>query len=152
MATVTELASEFSELIDQKKKQDADKKSISSRMKRCEEQLLNAMTDEGMQNLTLTSGMCLYRATDKFYGVVIDPDLEGEEKEEAKEKAKENLAAELARHPQTMDLVTVSYNSRSLRARMKEIEDNEEELPEELKKLLHVTEVFRVKYRSGKAK
>lgn len=136
MPTATELARQFSKLIEQKKKNDTAEKDIALQMSRLEEQLINAMSEEGVQNISLDTGMTVYRKTDKFYGA-------------AEGVSKEDLVQELGRHPQTMDLVAPSYNANSLRSRMKEIESNEESLPEELKRMIHVTEKFRVGYRSS---
>jgi hypothetical protein len=136
MPTSTELARQFSELLKRKKHNETIEKDLSLEMNRLEEQLLNAMSDEGVQNISLDSGMCVYRATDRFYGA-------------AEGVSKERLVLELGRHPQTMDLVAPNYNSNSLRARMKEIEANGEDLPEELKQMIHVTEKFRVRHRSS---
>jgi hypothetical protein len=136
MPTATELAREFSVLIERKKKNELDSRVLSVDMSSLEERLINAMADEGVQNISLDTGVTVYRKTDRFYGAA-----DGVEKEE--------LVLELGRHPQTMDLVAPNYNSNSLRARMKEIESNNEELPPELKRMIHVTEKFRVGYRSS---
>ena len=136
MATSTELARKFAELIKSKKHNETLEKDLSLEMSRLEEQLLNAMSDEGVQNISLDTGMTVYRATDRFYVA-------------AEGVIKERLVLELGRHPQTMDLVAPNYNANSLRARMKEIEANGEDLPDELKQIIHVTEKFRVRHRSS---
>lgn len=136
MSGATELGRKFAELVERKKRNASDEADISKQMAAVEESLLNAMSEEGLQNLKLDSGLTLYRATDKFYGAA-----EGVEKSD--------LVKELGRHQQTMDLVEPNYNANSLRARMKEIEANGESLPPELEKMIHVTEKFRVRHRSS---
>jgi hypothetical protein len=135
MSSLGELAAEYAALIDSKKKSEIAVKDFTEQLSGLEERLLEAMTDAGLQNLKLESGLTLYHAIDRFYGP-------------AEGVTKEDLILELGRHPETMDLVAPSYNANSLRARMKEIEANGEVLPEELSSKIKITERDRVRHRS----
>lgn len=135
MSKLSELAAEFSELIAQKARCSTEEKDVAAKLTLVESALIEEMADEGVQNFKLENGPNLYRKIDKFYGPA-----------EGIEKA--DLVKELAAHPQTMDLVENTFNSNSLRARMKEIEANGETIPEELQAKLKVFEKHRIGYRS----
>lgn len=135
MSSLGELAAQYAALIDSKRKSETDAKEFSLQMSAIEERLLEEMTDAGLQNFKLENGMTLYHAIDRFFGP-------------AEGVTKEELITELARHPETMDLVEPNYNANSLRARLKEIEANGELLPEELSVKIKVTERDRVRHRS----
>lgn len=130
------LAQQYAELIERKKRCVTDEKDIASQLAEIEEKLLDQMADAGIQSLNTESGLNLYRKTEKFYGP-------------SDGVSKDDLIAELARHPETMDLVSPTYNSNSLRSRLREIEENGELLPEDLQKKIRITERFRVGYRSS---
>lgn len=134
MASIGELAEQFEALIKKKKFAATTEAECNLEISAIEQQLLDAMADEGMQNLTLSSGMTLFKRCDKFYGVA-----------EGSEKA--DLVKALANEPMTMDLVEANYNSNSLRARIREIEENGDVLPDEVMKLLKVTEKYKVGHR-----
>lgn len=135
MTKLGELAAQFASLIEQKKKNEISAKDLAQQIAGLEEQLLEELSDNGLQNTKLENGMVLYRAVDKFYGHVDDV-------------TKDQFITELARHDQTRDLVEPNYNANSLRARMKEIEANGELLPESLQKMVRITERDRVRHRS----
>lgn len=136
MASLGELAAQFEVLVHRKKKAATDEKDLGQQIAAVEEELLEAMGDAGLQNVRTDSGLTLYRTVEKFYGPA-----EGVKPEE--------LITELARHPETMDLVEPKYNSNSLRSRLKEIEENGELLPEELASKIRVIERDRVRHRSS---
>lgn len=135
MSSLGELAEQFERLIKAKKIAASTEAECNLEIASIEQQLLDAMADEGMQNMTLSSGMTLFKRCDRFYGVADGAD-------------KSELIQGLANCPATMDLVEANYNSNSLRSRIKEIEANGETLPEELTKLLKVTEKYKVGHRS----
>ena len=135
LSRLAELAAEFSSLTKTITRSSEEEKIAKSQREKIEDQLIEEMANEGLQNFRLADGMNLYRRTDKFYGPA-----EGVDKQE--------LIKELAAHPQTMDLVELNFNSNSLRSRMKEIEANGEEIPQELEAKLKVIEKFRIGYRS----
>lgn len=142
MASVGDLAKRYVELIQQKKSAGDIEKTCSKEMAVLEDQLIEAMADAGLQNLKTEDGVTLYRKIDKFYGP-----QSGETDEESKRIKAEFIKA-LGQYPCTMDLVDLNYNSNSLRARMKEMEANGEEIPEGIMKHLRITEKDRVGYRS----
>ena len=135
MSRLGELAAEFAELVKQKKDATTAEKDCAQKMAAIEAQLLEVMSDEGMQNFRMENGMTLYHAVDKFYGPAegVDP---------------AEFIQELGRHPQTMDLVEPKYNANSLRARLKEIEANGETLPADLQAKIRIIEKDRVRHRS----
>lgn len=129
------LAKRYEELLNQKKavaKQEADN---GIELNEVEQRLFDAMVDDELQSMKLDSGLTLYRRIDEFPAVA-----EGHTKEE--------LVEALANHEETRDLVSVTYNSNSLRSRIKEIESNGETLPEEIRSLLAIHQKFRIGYRS----
>lgn len=129
--TLGELAAEFERLVLAKKRISVQESELNVSIDEVQDQLLEKMGEEGCQNWKTTNGMTLYRRTDKFPGV-------------AEGFTKEQLIQELGRHPQTMDLVSPNYNSNSLRSRLKEIEENGESLPEELSRMIKITEKEKV--------
>lgn len=135
MSKLSELAAQFAELTKRKTKCATEEKDVNVQISRIEEQLIEEMANEGVQNFKLLDGPNLYRRVDKFYGP-------------AEGVSKQDLVTELAAHPQTMDLVETTFNSNSLRSRMKEIEANGETVPESLQQKLNVFEKHRIGYRS----
>ena len=135
MATIGELAAQFEKVIREKKDAAARESQCNKEIESLEQQLLDAMADEGMQSVNLESGMTLYKRKDVFYGVA-----EGCEKDE--------LIQALVNCDLTKDLVQATYNANSLRARMSEIQVNGDVLPEEVSRLLKVTEKYKVGHRS----
>lgn len=135
MSSLKVLAEKYETLLDSKKKSELTAKEVSLEISAIEQELYDALVDAEMQSVSLNSGLTLYRRTDKFYGVA-----EGHSKEE--------LVSALANHEQTRDLVEANYNANSLRSRIKEIEANGEELPQEIAALLKVHEKYKIGYRS----
>lgn len=130
-----ELAKRYEQLLEQKKsvaKLDADN---SIEMSDIEQQLFDAMVEDETQSIKLDSGLTLYRRIDEFPAVA-----EGHTKEE--------LVNALANHEQTKDLVSANYNANSLRSRIKEINENGEQLPEEISSLLKMHQKYRIGHRS----
>jgi hypothetical protein len=130
-----ELAQKYADAIRRKKSAETSVKDMSSEADKLEQQLLDEMGAEGLDTIKTSCGMTLYRRTDKFYGV-------------AEGATKEDLVKALGRYEQTADLVTVSFNSISLKARVREIESCGEQMPEEVMSLLKVTERDKVGHRS----
>lgn len=135
MATLGELAEEFGKLVLAKKQAATKESEITAEIASLEEELLDKMAEEGIRNLSLSSGMTLYQRVEKFYSVA-----EGHDKAE--------LVRVMANCPQTMDLVEANYNANKLKSRMREIEENGEPLPPELVQMLKITERYRVGHRS----
>ena len=130
-----ELAKRYEQLLEQKKyaaKLDADN---SIEMSDIEQKLFDAMVDDETQSIKLDSGLTLYRRIDEFPAVA-----EGHTKEE--------LVNALANHEQTKDLVSANYNANSLRSRIKEINENGEQLPDEISSLLKMHQKYRIGHRS----
>lgn len=134
MSNIGELAEKFEQLVKNKTRAAKEEADCKQEISRIEQELLDAMSDEGLQNLTLASGMTLFKRCDRFYGV-------------AEGRSKAELVKALANCPMTMDLVEANYNSNSLRSRIKEIEANGDVLPEEVSALLKVTEQYKVGHR-----
>ena len=135
MASIGELGRKFETLVRERKQVDKTSEDLKKQIDSLEQELIEAMADEGLQGLPLESGMTLYRRTDKFYGV-------------AEGFAKKDLCEALANHPDTMDLVEVNFNSNSLRARLKEMESLGREIPAEIMEKLKVIEKYRIGHRS----
>jgi len=135
MSTIGELAARFEVVVREKKDASAKELQCNKEIEALEQQLLDAMADEGMPSVKLDSGMTLYKRKDVFYGV-------------AEASSKEQLVNALANCDFTRDLVEANYNANSLRARMKEIEANGDQLPKEVLELMKVTEKYKVGHRS----
>lgn len=135
MASLGELGRRFERLVRDRKAADKTSDDLKKELDSLEQELIDAMADEGLQGLPLESGMTLYRRTDKFFEV-------------AEGFAKKDLCEALANCPDTMDLVDVSYNSNSLRARLKEMESLGKEIPAEIMQRLKVIEKDRIGHRS----
>ena len=134
MSSLKVLAEKYETLLEAKKRSELTAKEVSEEISSIEQELYDALVDAEMQSVSLNSGLTLYRRTDRFYGVA-----EGHSKQE--------LVSALANHEQTRDLVEANYNANSLRSRIKEIESNGEDLPEEIKELLKVSEKYKIGYR-----
>lgn len=135
MSKLSELANQFVTLQKRKDKCDEEDKKITSEITLLEEELIEAMADEGVQSLNLECGANVHRRVDRFFSP-------------ADGVSKEDLLKEMAAHPETMDLVVAKFNAGSLRARIKEIEASGKTLPEELQSKLKVFEKHRIGYRS----
>ena len=135
MSSLKVLAEKYATLLEAKKKSELTAKEVTEEISAIEQELYDALMDADWQSITSTSGLTLYRRTDRFYGV-------------AEGRSKQELVSALANHEQTRDLVEANYNANSLRSRIKEIETNGETVPEEISALLKVSEKYRIGYRS----
>lgn len=134
LKTLTELGAEFALAHAVKSKYEADAKDAGSRVSALEQRLLEAMAEAGMQSLKLETGQTIYRQTDTYAGV-------------ADGFTKETLAELLANEDQFRDLVKPQLNLMSLRARIREIEEAGEQLPDVVRQQVKMNEVHRVKVR-----
>ena len=134
LKTLTELGAEFASAHATKSQHEADAKDAGSRVSALEQRLLEAMAEAGMQSLKLETGQTIYRQTDTYAGV-------------ADGFTKETLAELLANEDQFRDLVKPQLNLMSLRARIREIQDAGEPLPEVVQQQVKLNEVHRVKVR-----
>ena len=130
-----DLAKRYEQLLEQKKSVSKLETANSEEMSEVEQQLFEAMVEDETQSIKLDSGLTLYRRIDEFPAVD-----EGHTKEE--------LVNALANHEQTRDLVSANYNANSLRSRIKEINENGEQLPEEISSLLKMHQKYRIGHRS----
>lgn len=135
MSGIGQLAAEFETLVRQKKQAAAAEASFTEQIASVERRLLDAMADEGLQSVNLESGMTLYKRCDKYYGV-------------AKGCKREQLIEALANCDLTRSLVQANVNLNTLRSRMNEIEAAGESIPEELSRMMKVTEKYKVGYNS----
>ena len=134
LKTLTELGAEFAAAHAAKSKHEADAKEVGALVSTLEQRLLEAMAEAGMQSLKLETGQTIYRQTDTYAGV-------------ADGFTKEGLAELLANEDQFRDLVKPQLNLMSLRARIREIEDAGEQLPDVVRQQVKLNEVHRVKVR-----
>lgn len=129
-----ELAEEYAKQLENRKTAAAWESEAKEKMAAIEQQLIEALADCGWQNIKMADGLVLYRKVDRIYCM-------------AKGVDKTQFIEELARHPQTMDLVSPNYNSQSFQARMKNIERNGEALPSGLAEMVTVIEKDRIGHR-----
>ena len=94
--------------------------------------------------MRLESGKTLYTRVDKFYAIKY-PDGATEEQ---KAETKQEFIRALADCPDTSDIVKRDYNAATLRSRIKEIEENGEQLDPSVLNLISVIEKPRISYRS----
>ena len=134
LKTLTELGAEFATAHAAKSKHEADAKEVGALVSALEQRLLEAMAEAGMQSLKLETGQTIYRQTDTYAGV-------------ADGFTKEGLAELLANEDQFRDLVKPQLNLMSLRARIREIEEAGEQLPDVVRQQVKLNEVHRVKVR-----
>ena len=134
LKTLTELGAEFAAAHATKSQHEADAKDAGARVSALEQRLLEAMAEAGMQSLKLETGQTIYRQTDTYAGV-------------ADGFTKEALAELLANEDQFRDLVKPQLNLMSLRARIREIEEAGEQLPDVVRQQVKMNEVHRVKVR-----
>jgi hypothetical protein len=142
--SVGELAKQFDDLIARKQKASADEKFVSAEMTLIEMELLEALSDAGLDSVKLASGRTLYKRVDKFYAIAMPEDVSDDEKD----RIKAEFVSALANYPDTADLVKADYNANSLRSRIKEIEENGDCLPPEIQQLIRVIEKPKVGHRS----
>lgn len=142
--SVGELAKRYDELIAVKQKASAEEKSTSAEMTLLEMDLLEALSDAGLDSIKLSSGRTLYKRVDKFYAIAMPEDVSDDEKD----RIKAQFVSALANYPDTADLVRADYNANSLRSRIKEIEENGDCLPPEIQQLIRVIEKPKVGHRS----
>ena len=132
--SLIEKAKQYSELLKQLQSQNKEQKTLEDQKSTLEQELVDAMADEGVPQIKLENGMTLFRRTDTFWGVA-----DGIEKEE--------LVNVLANHPRTMDLIAPNYNANSLRSRVNEIVENGE-LDDTLARVLKKIEKPKIGYRN----
>lgn len=131
---LTKLADRYAELHSRKSQLEADAKTFGEEAGKIEQLLLEAMAESGLQNLKLKTGQTVYRQTDVYAGV-------------ADGFTKDGLTELLANQDQFRDLVKPALNMMSLRARIREIEDAGDTLPEVIQQQVKMNEVHRVKVR-----
>ena len=144
MPSIGELARKFEVLLDRKNKAAKEEKEVSAEISALEEELLDAMADEGLPSLKLESGKTLYKRVDRFYAIKYPEGATEDQKAELKQQFVEAMK----NCPDTADLVKFAYNANSLRSRIKEIEENGEQLDPSVLNLISVIEKPRVSYRS----
>lgn len=132
--SLIEKAKAYSELLKQLQSQSKEQKTLEDQKSSLEQELVDAMADEGVPQIKLENGMTLFRRTDTFWGAA-----DGIEKEE--------LVNVLANHPRTMDLIAPNYNANSLRSRVNEIVENGE-LDDTLARVLKKIEKPKIGYRN----
>lgn len=126
-----DVAKEYEDLIRQEKALKVSGDEISARKSDLEEELMEALVGSGLQNCKTESGMSLFLRVDRFVAL-------------AEGVTSEQLAQELAQHECTRDLVAPKYNANSLRSRLREIEENGEDLPASLQKMVKIIEKDRI--------
>lgn len=131
---LTKLADRYAELHSRKSQLETDAKTLGEEVGKIEQLLLEAMAESGLQNLKLKTGHTVYRQTDVYAGV-------------ADGFTKDGLTELLANQDQFRDLVKPALNMMSLRARIREIEDAGDTLPEVIQQQVKMNEVHRVKVR-----
>ena len=130
-----ELAKRYEQLLEHKRSVSKLETANSEEMSEVEQQLFDAMVEDETQSIKLDSGLTLYRRIDEFPAV-------------ADGHTKEELVNALANHEQTKYLVSANYNANSLRSRIKEINENGEQIPEEILGLLKMHQKYRIGHRS----
>lgn len=131
---LTELGALFANAHTVKSQRESDAKEVGQEVTRLEQLLLNAMAEAGLPSFRLSTGQTIYRQTDSYAGV-------------ADGHTKEELAEALANEDQFRDLIKPQLNLMSLRARMREIEEAGESLPDVIRQQVKINEVHRVKVR-----
>lgn len=130
-----ELQDRFEAIVRRRKLIGGEDELLSKELEKVESELLEEMIQNGQQNIKTETGMTLFRATDKFVS-------------EAEGVSKQELVEILANQPQFQDIVKTSVDLRTLRTRLREIEENNEQLPDEVVKSIKVFEKERVRFRS----
>ena len=130
-----ELQDRFESIVRRRKLIGGEDDLLSKELEKVESELLEEMIQNGQQNIKTETGMTLFRATDKFVS-------------EAEGVSKQELVEILANQPQFQDIVKTSVDLRTLRTRLREIEENNEQLPDEVVRSIKVYEKERVRFRS----
>lgn len=132
MTSFDEMLSEFIALRKEKDDLESDLKRISSRMSELEPMIVEGFGERGMQNVN-KDGITLYLAIDRFVNKKT-----GVETEEI---------CEALREAGLGDMVSDSYSSASLKARVLEWKANDVAIPERLADCITVGEVYRLRSR-----
>ena len=126
-----ELLQEYEAL--RRSRDDAEKTSAEckERMTQLEEQILEELTNNGLQNTTSETGMKFFKKKERWVSA-----KEGIEKAE--------MIRVLANDPHFADLVNPQVNAMSLRARYQEVLDSGEALNPETERVLKVVETTKL--------
>ena len=133
---IKSLMSQYESLLKQKKASEDTKKVTSEQMEKLEARIIDSMVDMGVQNIKSESGYLFFRKKQKYVNKHPGAD-------------KDALAKALANSPQFSDLVSLSYNTMSLRKRYNEVIDNGDEVDPSVQEMLSVTEVVELGVRSS---
>jgi len=133
---IKSLMSQYESLLKQKKASEDTKKVTSEQMEKLEARIIDSMVDMGVQNIKSESGYLFFRKKQKYVNKHPEAD-------------KDALAKALANSPQFSDLVSLSYNTMSLRKRYNEVIDNGDEVDPSVQEMLSVTEVVELGVRSS---
>lgn len=128
MSLVGELAKDYENALKDKRRAQEDEKSANKDIREIAQELLEAMALDGLKSVKTASGMTIFRKEDVFVS-------------RAEGVSRGELVNILARHEQTMDLVSPNYNASSLQSRYREMVETEQPVPEELAAALKITKV-----------
>ncbi len=131
-----ELTQKYEALSAEKDRSKAVDEERSKQMKSMETEILDLLVQTGLQNMKSETGRVFFRKREQYVGMA--PDIN-----------KAEFVSVLANDPDFADLVQPAYNVMSLRARYREVLENEREVSDQVMKMLKVTDVVKLGVRKS---
>lgn len=133
---IRELTQKYEALSAEKERSEAVDEERSKQMESMETQILDLLVETGLQNIKSESGRVFFRKREQYVGMA--PGID-----------KTEFVSVLANDPEFSDLVQPAYNVMSLRARYREVLENEREVSDQVMKMLKVTDVVKLGVRKS---
>lgn len=133
---IRELTQKYEALSAEKERSKAVDEERSKQMEAMEREILDLLVETGLQNIKSESGRVFFRKREQYVGMA--PGID-----------KAEFVSVLANDPEFSDLVQPAYNVMSLRARYREVLENEREVSDQVMKMLKVTDVVKLGVRKS---
>jgi len=111
-------------------------KDLTERLDKIDAEILELLVSAGLQNMKSESGRLYFRKREQYVGKATEVD-------------KDAFISVLANSAQFSSIVAPSYNAMSLRTRYNEVLDSGQEVPEEVRAVLKITEVTKLGVRKS---
>ena len=131
-----ELTQKYEALSAEKDRSKAVDEERSKQMESMETEILDLLVQTGLQNMKSETGRVFFRKREQYVGMA--PNIN-----------KAEFVSVLANDPDFADLVQPAYNVMSLRARYREVLENEREVSDQVMKMLKVTDVVKLGVRKS---
>lgn len=128
--SLTDLQNDFIALTREKKRRESELSEINDKLTALSDLLCEQMAAQGVQNVKMTDGSTLYIRTDRYVN--------------KRSGVSQQQVCDVLERLDLGYMVSLGYNAASLKSKVKEMQEQEEAIPEELSTLLNIGEMRRV--------